>query len=80
MLKPITQKLKIKNAILDNALTEEAKNGLNKIKEIEETVEREKSYYRRNEYKYNLQNFRTINTIGRDIYNGNITLKEVNKD
>ena len=80
MLKPITQKLKIKNAILDNALTEEAKNGLNKIKEIEETVEREKSYYRRNEYKYNLQNFRTINTIGRDIYNDNITLKEVNKD
>ena len=33
-----------------------------------------------NEYKYNFQNFRTINTFGRDIQNGTITLKEADKD
>ena len=35
VLKPNTQKLAIKDAIPENALTEEAKNELSKIKEIE---------------------------------------------
>ena len=39
-------------------------------------VDKKKLYYRTNEYTYNFQNFRTINTFDRDIYNGAITLKE----
>ena len=37
------------------------------MKEIEKTVDRENLYHRTNEYKYNFQNFQTINTFGRDI-------------
>ena len=65
--------------ILESILSEEAKNELNKIKEIEKTVDREKLYYRTNEYTYNFQNFRTMNTFGRDIFNGAITLKKGDK-
>ena len=35
VLKPDTQKLTIKDAILENTLSKEAKNELDKIKEIE---------------------------------------------
>ena len=35
VLKPIAQKLSIKDTILENTLTEEAQNELNKIKRIE---------------------------------------------
>ena len=41
VLKPIKQKLAFKDAIPVNALSKEAKNELNKIKEIEKTVDRE---------------------------------------
>ena len=41
VLKPNSQKLTIENVIPENILAEEAKNELNKIKEIEKTVERE---------------------------------------
>ena len=63
-----------------NTLSEEAKNESTKIKEIQKTVDRESLYYKTNEYTYNFQNFRTINTFGRDIYNGTITLKKADKD
>ena len=46
VLETITQKLSIKDAILENTLTEEAKNELNTIKDIEETVDRENLYYK----------------------------------
>ena len=46
ILETITQKLSIKDAILENTLTEEAKNELNTIKDIEETVDRENLYYK----------------------------------
>ena len=62
--------------ILENTLTEEAKNELNKIKRIEETVDREKAVYRTNKYKYDFTNFQTLNTFGREIYSSKITLKE----
>ena len=39
-------------------------------------VDKKKLYYRTNEYTYNFQNFRTINTFDRDINNSAITLKE----
>ena len=53
VLKPNTQKLTIKDAIPENKLTEEAKNELNKIKEIEKTIDRENLYYKTNKYTYN---------------------------
>ena len=62
--------------ILENTLTEEAKNELNKIKGIEEKVDSEKAVYRTNKYKYDFTNFQTLNTFGREIYSSKITLKE----
>ena len=79
-LNPIPQKLTIKDGIPENTLSEEAKNVLNKIKEIKKTVDRWNLYYRTNEYTYSFQNFRTISTFGKDIYDGTITIKEVNED
>ena len=66
--------------ILENTLSEEAKNELNEIKEIEKTVERKNLVYRTNEYTYSLTNFRTTNTFVRYIYNGTIILKEADED
>ena len=42
----------------------EAKNVLNKIKEMEKTVDGENFYYRTNEYTYDFRNFSTIKTFG----------------
>ena len=64
----------------ENTLNEEAKNELNKIKEIEKTVDKENLVYRTNEYTYSFKHFRTINNFGRDIYNGKTTLKESDED
>ena len=66
----------IKEAIPENTLSEEAKNELNKVKEIEKKVDRENLYYKTNRYKHNFQNFRTVSAFGRDIYIGTITIKE----
>ena len=52
---------------------------LNKIKKLEKMVDRENLVYRTNECPYSFKNFRTINTFGKDIYNGITTLKEVNE-
>ena len=52
-----------------NALNnDEAKKELDKIKEIEKNVDREKLIYETNEYTYSFKNFQTIKTFGRDIY------------
>ena len=59
---------------------DEAKKELDKIKEIEKTIVREKLVYRASEYTYNFGNFRTVKTFGRDIYEGKITLEEANID
>ena len=45
----------------------------------EKKCETEDVYYRTKEYTYNFQDFQTINTFARDIYNGAITIKEVGK-
>ena len=54
---------------------DEGKKELDKIKEIEKTVEREKLVSKASEYTYSFENFRTIRTFGRDSYEGKITLK-----
>ena len=66
--------------ILENTLTEKTKNELKKIKEIAKTVDRKNLVYGTNEYIYSFKIFWRINTFGRDIYNGKITLKEADED
>ena len=57
--------LTIKDMISKNALNnDEAKKELDKIKEIEKNVDREKLIYETNEYKYSFKNFQTIKTFG----------------
>ena len=74
------QKLTIEDLIPENKWKERVKNELKKTKEIEKWVDRENLVYRTNEYTFSFKNFRTINTFGRDICNGIVTLKEANKD
>ena len=64
-----------KNAINND----EAKKELDKIKEIEENVDREKLIYETDEDAYSFKNLQTIKTFGRDIYEGKITIKEADK-
>ena len=66
----------IPNDALNN---NEAKKELDKIKEIEKNVDREKLIYETNEYTYSFKNFQTIKTFGRDIYEGKITFKKANE-
>ena len=80
VLKPNTQNLTIKDVIPQKRLHEKAKIELNKIKDIEEMVERENLVYRKNECMYSSKNVQTIRTFGRDICNGTITLKEAYND
>ena len=75
-----TQEVTIKNIIPENILNDEAKKEIHKISEIEKSIDREKLVYRASVYSYSFQNFRTIKPFGRDIYNGEITLKEADED
>ena len=45
----------MKDVIAENKLTEEVKNELSKIKEIEKTVDGENLVYRTNEYTYSFK-------------------------
>ena len=54
----------------ENALTDKAKNELNKIKKIEEMVDRENLVYGTTEYTDSFKFICTINIFGRNIYNG----------
>ena len=75
-----TREVTIKNIITENILNDEAKKEIDKITEIGKTVDREKLVYKASEYTYSFQNFRTIRAFVRDIYNGEITLKEADED
>ena len=77
----LNNKLTIEDVIPEGALNnDEAKKELDRINEIEKTVDREKLIYKTKEYTYSFKNFRTTKTFGRDIYNGKITLKEADED
>ena len=72
--------LAIEDVIPKNGLNnDEAKKELDKIKEIEKNVDREKLIYETDEYTYSFKNFQTIKTFGRDIYEGKITIEEANE-
>ena len=63
------KQLTIEYAIANDTLnSDEAKKGLDKIKEIENSVDREKLTYKTDEYTYSFKNFQTIKTFGRDSY------------
>ena len=63
-----------------NALNnDEAKKELDKIKEIEKNVDREKLISKTNEYTCSFKNFQTMKTFRQDIYEGKITIKEANE-
>ena len=66
----------ISNDVVNNG---EAKKELDKIKEIEKSVNREKLAHETDEYTYSFKSFQTIKTFGRDIYEGKITIKEANE-
>ena len=60
---------------------DEAKKALDKIKEIEKNVDRQKLIYETNEYTYSFKNYQKFfqKTLGRNIYEGKITIKEVDE-
>ena len=69
--------LTVEDVIPKSALNNDvAKNNLDKIKEIEKNVDREKLVYETNEYTHSFKNFQTIRTFGKDIYDGTIKLEE----
>ena len=69
--------LKIDDAIPKIALiNDEAKKELDKIREIEKDVDRDKLIYEKNEYTYSFKNFQTIKTFGREIYEGKTNIKK----
>ena len=71
--------LTIEDVIPKNALNnDEAKKELDKIKEIEKNVDREKLIYETNEYTYSFKNFQ-IKTFDRDTYEGKIMIEEAEK-
>ena len=52
------------------------KKNLIKSKKIEKNIGREKLVYDAGKYTYDFRIFNTTRTLGRDIYEGKITLKE----
>ena len=75
-------KLEIKNEdiIPKSAFaSNKSRKELNKIKEIEKNVDREKLIYKTNKHTYDFRKFNTIRTFGEDIYDGKITLEEANE-
>ena len=72
--------LTVQDVIPKNALNKDvAKKELDKIKEIEKNVDREKLIYKTNEDTYSFKNFQAIKTFGRDIYDGKITIEEASE-
>ena len=72
--------LTIEDVIPNDAVNnDEAKKEIDKIKEIEKNVDREKLIYETNEYTYSFKNFQTRKTFGRYIYEGKITIKEADE-
>ena len=73
--------LTIEDVIPKNALNnDKVKKELHKIKEIWKIVDREKLIYQASEYIHSFKNFQTIESFGRDIYEGKIAIEESDKD
>ena len=70
----------INKYIPENILNDEAKKELDQISEIKKNLNREKLVYKTYTRTYDFQNFQTIRTFARNIYNGEISLEEANED
>ena len=57
----------------------EIRNELNEIKKLEEKINRDDLKYETNKYVYNFQKFQGIRYFGDSIFNGKITISEVDK-
>ena len=72
--------LTIEDVIPNDAVNNnEAKKEVDKIKEIEKKVDREKLIFETNECTYSFKNFQTIKTFGQDIYEFKIMIEEADK-
>ena len=72
--------LTIEDVIPKNALNnDEAKKELNKVKEIEKSIDSEKLIYKTNGYTYGFKNFQAIKTFGKDTHEGKITIEEADE-
>ena len=60
--------------------SDEPKEELNKILEIEKNVDREKLIYKTSTRIYDSRKFNTIRAFGEDIYEGEITFEEADED
>ena len=58
---------------------DEAVKELEKIKEIEKNIDTENLGYNANQYTYSFENFQTIKTFVRLIYEGKITVEEADE-
>ena len=59
---------------------DESKKELDKIKKIEDTIDREKLVYKACRNTDDFRKFQTIRTFGKDIYNGITILEEADKN
>ena len=72
--------LTIEDVIPKNALNnDEVKKDLDKIQEIEKNGDRGKLVSETNECTYSFKNFQTRKTFGRDIYEGKISIEEIDE-
>ena len=58
---------------------DESRKELNKIKEMEETIDSKKLVYKTDKHTYDFRKSNTIRTFGKDIYNGKTTLEEADE-
>ena len=72
--------LTIEDVIPENMLnSDEAKKELDKIKKNRKKCRQREISFEIDEYKYSFKNFQTIKTFGRDIYEGEVTIKEADE-
>ena len=80
VLKPVEQKLTIKDTIPYNQLSEEAKNEVGKVKKIEKILNRENLVYKTDNYTYSFQKFETIRSFAKTIINSKVNLNDADED
>ena len=61
-------------------INDESKKELNKIKKIEDTIDREKIVSKSSNNTYDFRKFQTIKNFLKNIYDSEITLEEADKN
>ena len=80
-LKSDNKKFTIEDVIPKSAFAnDKAKEEFNKIKKIEDTIDRKKLVYKASGNTYDFRKFTTIRTFGEDISDGKINLEEADKN